>query len=283
MLALQEELTSTENKVAFARQAFNDAVTTYNTAVEKFPNNLVAGIDRIRPGPALRDRIAQGARGAARGVLKREGDVPADRARGATPSRPDSEPTPAWISSSTRRPPAAQTGLLVVYFVAAVVLIVLLTYAVVAGVVCLLARAERGPGARRRGALWDPGLFAVVAAGTLALIGGGSLYRVASLAGGGQTVAEMLGGRPLLAQTTDPDERKILNVVEEMAIASGTPVPPVYLLEQEDGINAFAAGYTPGDAVIGVTRGCIRQPRRATSSRGSSPTSSATSSTATCG
>ncbi len=43
-----------------------------------------------------------------------------------------------------------------------------------------------------------------------------------------------------------------------MAIASGTPVPPVYLLEQEDGINAFAAGYTPGDAVIGVTRGCIR-------------------------
>ena len=69
-----------------------------------------------------------------------------------------------------------------------------------------------------------------------------------------------MGGRPLSPQTTDPDERKILNVVEEMAIASGTPVPPVYLLEQEDGINAFAAGYTPGDAVIGVTRGCIRQP-----------------------
>ena len=67
-----------------------------------------------------------------------------------------------------------------------------------------------------------------------------------------------MGGRPLSPQTTDPDERKILNVVEEMAIASGTPVPPVYLLEQEDGINAFAAGYTPGDAVIGVTRGCIR-------------------------
>src|SRR5262249_17608776 len=63
----------------------------------------------------------------------------------------------------------------------------------------------------------------------------------------------------LRPETTDPDERKILNVVEEMAIASGTPVPPVYLLEREDGINAFAAGFTPGDAVIGVTRGCIRQ------------------------
>ena len=98
----------------------------------------------------------------------------------------------------------------------------------------------------------------MVSLGTLALIGGGSLYRVASLAGGGHSVAEMMGGRPLSSQTTDPDERKILNVVEEMAIAAGTPVPPVYLLEQEDGINAFAAGYAPGDAVIGVTRGCIQ-------------------------
>ena len=60
------------------------------------------------------------------------------------------------------------------------------------------------------------------------------------------------------ARRTDLDERKILNVVEEMAIASGTPVPPVYLMENEEGINAFAAGFTPGDAVIGVTRGCIR-------------------------
>jgi Zn-dependent protease with chaperone function len=71
-----------------------------------------------------------------------------------------------------------------------------------------------------------------------------------------------MGGHPLAPQTTDPDERKILNVVEEMAIASGTPVPPVYLLEHEDGINAFAAGYTPGDAVIGVTRGCIQNLNR---------------------
>ncbi len=150
-----------------------------------------------------------------------------------------------------------RTGLLIAYFLAAVALIVLMTYGVVAAAF-LATGADRAPGPNPALALWDPGLFAVVAAGTLALIGGGSLYRVASLAGGGQSVAEMMGGRPLLPQTTDPDERKILNVVEEMAIASGTPVPPVYLLEHEDGINAFAAGYTPGDAVIGVTRGCIR-------------------------
>lgn len=44
MLALQEELTSTENKVAFSRQAYNDSVTTYNTKRESFPTNIVAGM-----------------------------------------------------------------------------------------------------------------------------------------------------------------------------------------------------------------------------------------------
>ena len=66
-----------------------------------------------------------------------------------------------------------------------------------------------------------------------------------------------LGGQPLNHDTRDRDERRILNVVEEMAIASSIPVPPVYLLE-EKGINAFAAGYSPQDAVIGVTRGCVQ-------------------------
>ncbi len=149
-----------------------------------------------------------------------------------------------------------KTGLLVFYFAAAVVLIVLMTYAVVD--VIVVASNDSKDRAPAGNILWNPGLFAAVTAGTLLLIGGGSLYRIASLAGGGHNVAELLGGRPLAPGTADPDERKILNVVEEMAIASGTPVPPVYLMDQEDGINAFAAGYSPGDAVIGVTRGCIR-------------------------
>lgn len=103
-----------------------------------------------------------------------------------------------------------------------------------------------------------PVLVALVAAIITGLvIGGGSLYRIAQLRGGGSTVASALGGKRISADTTDPDERRVLNVVEEMAIASGVPVPPVYLLEKETGINAFAAGYSPGDAVIGVTRGCI--------------------------
>lgn len=85
----------------------------------------------------------------------------------------------------------------------------------------------------------------------------GSLYKLIQLSSGGRAVAEALGGRPLNTINANADEKRILNVVEEMAIASGTPVPPVYLIEDE-AINAFAAGHTPQDAVIGVTRGCIR-------------------------
>ncbi|MFC3113946.1 M48 family metallopeptidase [Cellvibrio fontiphilus] len=86
----------------------------------------------------------------------------------------------------------------------------------------------------------------------------GSFFRFMQLGSGGRAIAEAMGGRLLLGTSQDQDERKILNVVEEMAIASGTPVPPVYLLE-DDAINAFAAGYRAQDAVIGITRGCIQQ------------------------
>ncbi|ACE84561.1 M48 family metallopeptidase [Cellvibrio japonicus] len=92
---------------------------------------------------------------------------------------------------------------------------------------------------------------------TLVVILGG-LFKYSQLRGGGRAVAAAMGGRLISGLTQDPDERKILNVVEEMAIASGTAVPPVYVME-EDAINAFAAGFHPQDAVIGITRGCIRQ------------------------
>ena len=94
----------------------------------------------------------------------------------------------------------------------------------------------------------------------LVVVGGGSLFKIASLrSGGGESVAQMMGGTLLHPQTGNADERKIMNVVEEMALASGTPVPPVYLMENESGINAFAAGYTPDSAVIGITRGAIEK------------------------
>jgi Zn-dependent protease with chaperone function len=110
---------------------------------------------------------------------------------------------------------------------------------------------------------WQPGTLVLVTVGTLGTIGFGSLTKMAELRRGGVAVAEGLGGTRINPQTEDLKERQLFNVVAEMALAAGTPIPTVYLLEQETGINAFAAGYTPDDAVIGVTRGCIEQLHRA--------------------
>ncbi len=93
----------------------------------------------------------------------------------------------------------------------------------------------------------------------LLLVGGGSYYRIRSLADGGHRIARELGGRRLDPSQVADLERRLLNVVEEMAIASGTPVPDVYLLDHEPGINAFAAGNNLENAVIGVTRGALEQ------------------------
>jgi len=143
-----------------------------------------------------------------------------------------------------------------------VVLFVLAVLAIMVSIDLLLAAtmgyAGGGPEDAPRD-VWaiatDPGLIGLAIFGTLIVVGGGSLFKIAQLRGGGRVIAEELGGRLLHADTSDPTEQQILNVVQEMAIASGTPTPPVYLLDREQGINAFAAGFTPSDAVIGITRG----------------------------
>ncbi|MEZ6094565.1 MAG: M48 family metallopeptidase [Pirellulaceae bacterium] len=98
--------------------------------------------------------------------------------------------------------------------------------------------------------------------GVISVVSFGSLYKIMELRRGGQAVANMLQGRRLLPNSTDLAERRVLNIVEEMALASGVPVPPVYVLEHEEGINAFAAGHTVDDAVIGLNRGTIEQLNR---------------------
>jgi Zn-dependent protease with chaperone function len=84
-----------------------------------------------------------------------------------------------------------------------------------------------------------------------------SLYKSMELRGGGGVVARSLGGVLVSGDTTDLKRRRLLNVVEEMAIASGVPMPEVYVLEQEPGINAFAAGHTPSNAAVTVTQGAL--------------------------
>ncbi len=104
-----------------------------------------------------------------------------------------------------------------------------------------------------------PGLFFFVSAGTLGFVGIGSLHKVLQLRGGGKVVALGMGAYQVDPQANDEELRRLLNVVEEMAIASGVPVPPVYVMSNEKGINAFAAGFTVNDAVIGVTWGCVQE------------------------
>lgn len=106
---------------------------------------------------------------------------------------------------------------------------------------------------------WDPGLLALVTIGTTTVVGLAALYKWREFASGGGAVAESVGGRLVDPATTDGAERRLLNVVEEMAIAAGLPVPGVYLLPEETGINAFAAGLTPNDAVVAVTRGTVQK------------------------
>ncbi len=100
-------------------------------------------------------------------------------------------------------------------------------------------------------------LLLVTSLGVLLGIGGASLYRIASLSGGGRSVAEGVGAVPVAANTSDPALRRLRNVIEEVAIASGVAVPDIYVMEDEPGINAFAAGYSVADAAVCVTRGCL--------------------------
>lgn len=107
--------------------------------------------------------------------------------------------------------------------------------------------------------LVDPLLAVVSLVCTAAFIFLGSAYKTSSLSKGGSVVAESLGGVEVDASSPDPLRRRLVNVVEEMSLASGVPVPRIYVLENEPGINAFAAGYTINDAAVAVTQGCLQQ------------------------
>jgi len=149
----------------------------------------------------------------------------------------------------------SQTGWLLLLFTLAVAGIVVLTNLLVMAII-IVHQDTLHPSSLSFWQRFDWQLFSMVGIATVTLVALGSLYKMLSLSGGGNVVAEMLGGSLVPRNTDDPAQRRLINVVEEMAIASGTPAPPVYLLN-DMGINAFAAGLTPYNAVIGVTRGAI--------------------------
>jgi Zn-dependent protease with chaperone function len=105
-------------------------------------------------------------------------------------------------------------------------------------------------------------ILLLASGGSGATIGLASLYRSASLRDGGGAVAREMGGVPVETDPKDPLRQRLRNVVEEIAIAAGVPVPEIYVMEQEPGINAFAAGYSPSDAAVAVTRGTLESLNR---------------------
>src|SRR5580658_8816906 len=150
-----------------------------------------------------------------------------------------------------------KTKWLVIYFVLAVASMILAIY-----VLCILIfsglQARHSYYGEQTFSVWNAQIFFGVAISVLVVVGIGSAYKTAALSAGGSAVSEMMGGRLISSNTANPDERKLLDVVEEMAIASGVPMPQVYVMDEENGINAFAAGHKASDATITVTRGCMR-------------------------
>ena len=150
------------------------------------------------------------------------------------------------------------TTLLVVLFVLAVVALIIMTNVLIVIVFGFIDSQQLRDGETLTRQM-DWKTFAAVGAGVSVVVLAGSLYKIMALSAGGKVVAESLSGQLIARNTQDLNQRKLLDVVEEMAIASGTPAPPVYLLANERGINAFAAGLSPRDAVIGVTQGAIER------------------------
>lgn len=154
-----------------------------------------------------------------------------------------------------------KTGLLLGLFILAVITLIAMTIVLVMMVFSNSSDDGHVISLYQQFSQTSPIVFYAVTFIVLAVVGGASLYKLSQLSAGGKVVAEMLGGTLVNGSSADPDERKLLNVIEEMAIASGSPVPPAYLLP-DNNINAFAAGFNFNDAVIGVTRGCIEQLNR---------------------
>ncbi len=146
------------------------------------------------------------------------------------------------------------TRLLLLFVVAIATLVVGTSYVVALALAAMQAKSGRHV---EFGMALPPDILLGTATVIVSVVLLGALYRIAQLHSGGRAIAESMGGRLLSRNQPSLDETKILNVVEEMALASGLPVPPVYVIE-DDAINAFAAGYRQQDAVIGITRGAIK-------------------------
>lgn len=147
------------------------------------------------------------------------------------------------------------TRLLIGYFGLAVLLIILCVY-LASRALLLYASTTYLQGETRSG-WWDPEWFLWTAGTSAGIILAGTFYQIGQLRQGGRRLAELLDARRIAPGADDPRHRQLLNIVEEIAIAAGMPVPEVFVLDRERGINAFAAGFGVNDGIVCVTRGAL--------------------------
>jgi Zn-dependent protease with chaperone function len=148
----------------------------------------------------------------------------------------------------------SRTSLLLFYYFLSIIITITSVYLIV------LFTFLTTKGQRHGWMLWQPQIFAWVFVIIIGIVVGGSVTKMIQLsARGGKGLAARLGGREISARTADAAERKALDVVQGMAATSGVPCPAVFILDHEEGINAFVAGFSASDSVIGITGGCIRQ------------------------
>ena len=146
-----------------------------------------------------------------------------------------------------------KTGLLVLYFFLAVVAIL-----VCVNLALLLAFAWMDVHLPPSQWLTHP-MTLGISLFTLLVMVCGCLFKTWKLRRGGKGLAAMLGARPIDPDTRHSDEKKLINVVEEMSIASGIPAPQLYVLDKEEAINAFVAGFRPSETVLVVTHGTLKK------------------------
>lgn len=151
------------------------------------------------------------------------------------------------------------TRVMVVLYLLAVIGVVIAVDLVIAVTFISVADLRVRPGVGPLALLFavPRGVYIWGAVGTVVVILSASLYQIFQLTEGGSAVAKMVGARAVDQETRDPLEKRLLNVIEEMAIASGVRVPKAYVMDDERGINAFAAGYDVSNAVVAVTRGTL--------------------------
>lgn len=110
--------------------------------------------------------------------------------------------------------------------------------------------------------LMNEPLWVYISLGLIIIVITGSLFKMFMLRGGGTSVAKMVNARRILTDTNDFHEKRLIHIVEEMSIASGVPMPALYIMDKEMGINAFVAGITPKDTVLVVTKGSLENLNR---------------------